>query len=55
MAAAGPDFKTGFNEPGPGLQRRYRPTLAAIAGISLPAKASSKAGLSAKRWQAGAR
>jgi arylsulfatase A-like enzyme len=38
MAAIGPDFKTGYADPAPVSNADIAPTLAAIAGISLPAK-----------------
>ena len=38
MAAVGPDFKAGFHDPAPVSNADIAPTLAAIAGIALPAK-----------------
>ena len=38
MAAIGPDFKTGYADPAPVSNADIAPTLAAIAGIGLPAK-----------------
>jgi arylsulfatase A-like enzyme len=42
MAAIGPDFKTGFSDPAPISNADIAPTLAHIAGISLPAKGKLK-------------
>jgi arylsulfatase A-like enzyme len=42
MAAAGPDFKAGYADSAPVSNADIAPTLAAIAGISLPAKGKLK-------------
>ena len=42
MAAIGPDFKTGYADPAPVSNADIAPTLAAIAGIALPAKGKLK-------------
>ena len=42
MAAIGPDFKTGYADPAPISNADIAPTLAAIAGIALPAKGKLK-------------
>jgi arylsulfatase A-like enzyme len=42
MAAIGPDFKAGYADPAPISNADIAPTLAAIAGIALPAKGKLK-------------
>ena len=42
MAAIGPDFKAGYADPAPISNADIAPTLAAIAGITLPAKGKLK-------------
>jgi hypothetical protein len=42
MAAIGPDFKAGFSDPAPISNADIAPTLAHVAGITMPAKGKLK-------------
>ena len=54
MAAIGPDFKAGYADPAPISNADIAPTLAAVAGIALPAKGKLKGRVIAEALKGGA-